>query len=87
MLKIPKTIKCRKCNKSMKNPASQHRGYVPAPLCLNCLCHALGNMGKLKSWTKTKIKIQSEIKLDISPSPTQTNNKNKNDIITLSLYE
>lgn len=87
MLNIPKTIKCRKCNKSMKNPASQHRGYVPAPLCKSCLHKALDDKGKLQSWTKKLIKIESEIKLDISPLPTQNNNKNKNDIITLAQYE
>lgn len=90
-MNIPTIIKCRKCNKNMKNPASIHKGFVPAPICLNCLCQELGNMGKLKSWTKKKIELnkqeikarKSEEKIEVYADKGYTHNK---DIITLSQY-
>lgn len=90
-MNIPKIIKCRKCKKNMKNPASIHKGFVPAPICLNCLCHALDNIGKLKSWTKTKIKLNKEEKVTRNSEEKVVINTNKEyihnkDIITLSQY-
>ena len=90
-MNIPKIIKCRKCKKNMKNPASIHKGFVPAPICLNCLCQALGNMGKLKSWTKTKIKLNQEekkVRVEKENVVVDTNKEyiHNKDIITLSQY-